>query len=590
MAASPFHRMYDHARFAEPSPLFPKTETTLDRVIWSWEKLRETNTAGYRTSAGGGPWVAEVNWKEKAAKLSKSGGPSAGKGTACSPFTCNAIGLIFAAENAAPFTPKHSNGEGISQVLWWAGNGNLHKWGAKYQKSMGLVLKNASNGGDDGWPRAAIFFNLAYAIDPTEMRKGDLVKIEWIPKVDPTTGKKTYGGHAVYCWDVHLDNQGKVDAFQYISANGAMANGGNGAGISVGGVFGYYSKNKFLERVKKDPPQWKVLKTPLFVDDDEYVSQGAWVTWRKDVHNINLQDGRMRAKPRQKHPVACEAVAAARFHGVRPPESYAMGGNPVTQPTQVVNVSPAQVNKAELEKDPKAVLTKNEKPAKQETNAATTGQEALERRLKDLYELGEIDKDPGQPDAVNDPATQAAVKAFQGKHGLKADGNATAATKKKVLEVHKKAIATPAGRKYLTTGVGVRDGGAAPAQAGPAQAGPAQAGGDGGKGGAAKVTALYWRHGSARPGEQVQVRLVAEGADGRTFPLKLKNTKSGETRDAGAALTVANGRANALVRLPATAPSAGQAAPNVRLAAPTPLEYVVIAEGLGETAAPLYVS
>jgi peptidoglycan hydrolase-like protein with peptidoglycan-binding domain len=582
MAASPFHRVYDQPRYAQPSPLFPKTETTIERVIWSWEKLREYNSAGYRTSSGGGPWVAQVNWKEQPAKLSKSGGPSAGKGTACSPFTCNAIGLIFAAENEPPFNPKHSNGDPISQVLWWAGNGNLHKWGAKYQKSMGVILKNAANGGDDGWPRAAIFFNLAYAIDPTEMRKGDLVKIEWMPKTDPATGKKTYGGHAVYCWDVHLDNQGKVDAFQYISANGAMSNGGNGAGISVGGVFGYYSKNKFLERVKMDPPEWKVLKKPLFVDDDEYVSQGAWVTWRKDVESINLQDGRMRAKPRQKHPVACQAVAAARFHGVIPPEPYAMGGNPAPRPPEVVNVAPAQVNKADLEKDPAQVQKKNEKPAKQADDAATGGQEALERRLKDLYELGVIDKDPGQPDAVNDPATQAAVKEFQEKHQLPADGNASAATKKKVQEVHKKALETPEGRRYLTTGVGVREGGGA---------NPAQAGGGGAKGGGKpQVVALYWRHGSARPGEQVQVRLVAEGADGKSFPLKLKNVKSGETRDAGAALTVANGRAAAMVRVPAAAVGAGQSAGQAGGGGAGPLEYLALADGLGETGAPLYVS
>ena len=52
-----------------------------------------------------------------------------------------------------------------------------------------------------------------------------------------------------------------------------------------------------------------------------------------------------------------------------------------------------------------------------------------------LYVLGIIDKDNGEPDAVNDSQSQEAVKAFQQKYGLKVDGIAGPKTKVKMREV-----------------------------------------------------------------------------------------------------------------------------------------------------------
>ena len=86
-----------------------------------------------------------------------------------------------------------------------------------------LLTEYGATLSDNTWPRSVIFFNLGRAVERTELRRGDCVHIEWM----------SGGGHAVFVWDVHQNERGEVDAFQYVSANGKMADGGSGGGIAV---------------------------------------------------------------------------------------------------------------------------------------------------------------------------------------------------------------------------------------------------------------------------------------------------------------------------------------------------------------------
>ena len=81
-----------------------------------------------------------------------------------------------------------------------------------------------------GWPRcddpalATVFFNLGYAIDIRDVRRGDLIGIDW------ANGH----GHAAFVWEVHTDEDNAVDCLQFLSAKGYAANGVyRGPGVSV---------------------------------------------------------------------------------------------------------------------------------------------------------------------------------------------------------------------------------------------------------------------------------------------------------------------------------------------------------------------
>ena len=63
-------------------------------------------------------------------------------------------------------------------------------------------------------------YGLGEEIKPKDMRRGDLLGIAWA----------NGNGHAVWCWDVHLNDKGDVDAFQYLGANASKWN----EGVTVG--------------------------------------------------------------------------------------------------------------------------------------------------------------------------------------------------------------------------------------------------------------------------------------------------------------------------------------------------------------------
>jgi hypothetical protein len=93
-----------------------------------------------------------------------------------------------------------------------------------------LVAARKQQFDNHGWPRcddpalATVFFNLGYAIDIRDVRRGDLIGIDW------ANGH----GHAAFVWDVHTDEDNAVDCLQFLSAKGYAANGVyRGPGVSV---------------------------------------------------------------------------------------------------------------------------------------------------------------------------------------------------------------------------------------------------------------------------------------------------------------------------------------------------------------------
>jgi peptidoglycan hydrolase-like protein with peptidoglycan-binding domain len=180
----------------------------------------------------------------------------------------------------------------------------------------------------------------------------------------------------------------------------------------------------------------------------------------------------------------------------------------------------------------------------------------VEQRLKALYVLGIIDKDNGEPDAVNDSQSQEAVKAFQKKYGLKVDGIAGPKTKAKMKEVWAEVARSPEGQHYLATGQKPSP--------------PAQE--------ARFVLGFFWRHGSAKPGEKVKLHVVATGYDGQSFPIQVKDSVSGKTADAGVTLKIDKGTGVAEVGIPNTGWGFGSSA-----------WIFATADGLGQSFAPLYL-
>jgi hypothetical protein len=523
--------------FKKALAAFPKTEVSLDRLIAAWEKLRELDIAGYRTSQGDGKSAFLTRLECADGAL----GPSEGHGVSCSPFTATAL-MMALSDGSPPYKPKFSDGTPVPKLFNTCVNGNLSSK-HKGVKQYGLDPKR-----DNGWVRACVAFNLGTAIHPSEMRRGDAVGIDWNPK----------GGHAVYCWDVHLDENDKVDAFLYISSNGMINTnplGGAGPGVSIGGCT--HNLKKLDNDATTGQPRYKVLKTPYFQDEEENVRRGAWVTWlsEAEARKIDLHDGRCRVPPKVRHPAArVKAIEVARFHGMVRPEPYAMGGAPGKPPVHIPEVETTEVSAAEAS-NPEKVKAKA-KPVDQKAAEPTLSQLMVEQRLKALYVLGLIDKDNGEPDEVNDPKTKEAVKAFQNKYALKVDGIAGPRTKAKLKEVWGEVARSPEGQHYLATG-----------QKPPKPSEPPKI-----------VLGFFWRHGSAKPGDKVKLHVVASGFDGKTFPVKVKDSVSGKTADAGVTLKIDKGVGMAEVGIPNATWGFGSSA-----------WIFALADGLGQSFAPLYL-
>lgn len=463
-------------RYCTPSPLFSiESPTTLERLIDSWERLRVLDVEGYRTSQASpmSTWLVQVNWAD-----GKVSARSPGSGTTCSPFVTQSVAMVYSSGQESPYAPRLADGSALPILFCRAANGNLSPAPAKEMARYGMMLK------DNGWPRPVIFFNMGRAVEPAQMRRGDAVHIDWAKG----------GGHAVFCWDVHLNARGEVDAFQFISSNGRIqvdgASVGAGVGVSVGGT--PLGEGGFIRQVSSSPLRYEAMRTPLFTDDERYVAEGTWVTW--DPH-LRLSDlGGCRVRPRGRLALA-KKVEAARFHGVVAPEPFAMGAPVQRQPPE------------------------------------ESGTALLQRRLKLLYELGLLDEDPGVVDGKPGRRTAAAVVAFQRAEGLKPDGIAGPHTNEKLAEVFYKAADSPEGKRYLATGQGTRGAGDRDIEQ------------------VAEVLELYFRHGAARQGETVELVLLGSDLDGASFPISLIDQRTGAQVPCGERLTVRGDRASVALHL-----------------------------------------
>lgn len=447
-------------RYRTPSPKYPNpTSTTLERLLASWERLRELDIHGYRTSESvpSSTWLIKIGWAD-----GHSSGRSKGRGTTCSPFTTQATAMAFSASEDEPYRPTLSDGSVLPVIFSHACNGALRPTSSAHKALMeryGLTLADAE------WPRPVIFFNMGYAVEPEQMRRGDAVHIDWM----------NGGGHAVFCWDVHLNDRGEVDAFTYVSSNGSIPNGGQGGGVSVGGTASGAGGIISRHPGAGEQPEYFATKKPLFTDDERYVSEGAWVTWDDSVAGKILTDLRVRPRTKVRK---IKRLAVVRFHGVDVSKIplYAMGQD---QPGPFV---PKVASEA---CSPSAVAQVAAAPPSAEDVAS------LQRRLKLLFLIKWISADPGKIDGKPGRKTTAAVVAFQRAYGLRTDGKAGKLTLAKLDAIFQSALDAPQARQYLN---------------------PGQPGGLSFAIGDWEDTAqLYFRHGAVRPGESVE--LILKGAD-----------------------------------------------------------------------------
>jgi hypothetical protein len=264
------------------------------------------------------------------------------------------------------------------------------------------------------------------------MRRGDMVKINWA----------NHGGHATFCWDVHVNSAGEVDCFQFLSSNGSSKSGGPGVSVSV------MSKNLSLFVEKDKAGVWKKKKSPLFSDDELYLRHGKWICLpRVKKSEIDLNSFK-NPTPNSSHLVdsgsySASSVTVVRFWGVapptraqdndkyevnfpkarelaaeQPPASYATGeGTPV--PVTFTNVPTQKVTDNEVKKDPEVIKKLPPHPDKQKKSESVSQQEFVEQALHELYIAKWIDVSPGTVDAIIDAQTKKSTWDFQEKFKVK---------------------------------------------------------------------------------------------------------------------------------------------------------------------------
>lgn len=409
------------------------------KMLSCFEKLRELNTEGYRS----GTVLAKVDgW-----------GVRVDKATTCSPFTATVFGMLFDPRETLgdpPYKPEYritaDRKAPLPSTFYM-----LHQVASVNAKLEARIRKARNIRGIMG-ADALVAFNLGYRIDPRDMRRGDFVGIDWAGG----------GGHATLCWDVHLDKEGNVDAFQFVSSNGSLKPApGHGVGVTVGTSHKYI--DKFLTVGKGTYS--KGPHDPLFEDHVDYVEFAGWHCLPGRTAK-NIDQGTFRKTPKSIAPgSALGALAVTRLWGMPPPTTdpdhkryrpefkqaaevarypmpkpFAMGENPMKQPeAHTEKIKPEKVTGADQKKDHAAVEKKPHKPVEQKPDAPTHNQILVEVQLKTLYSAGWIDKDPGNPDDINDPQSKDAIKAFQKKYGqarrLRVDGIAGPRTRPVLSEM-----------------------------------------------------------------------------------------------------------------------------------------------------------
>ncbi|MEO5616738.1 MAG: peptidoglycan-binding domain-containing protein, partial [Candidatus Eisenbacteria bacterium] len=385
-----------------PAPKKPYARTNMPggiaRLIQICEDLRTRNTDGYFSPS---LWLADIKNFGYRGRVHKA--------TVCSPFTATVIGLAF-----DPKYPRDDLGGDPYVPLFNGENQDLLPYDF-YQRHNG----NQPIG-------SLAEYQIGEKIDAKKMRRGDILGIDWAGG----------GGHAVFCWDVHLDAAGDVDCFQMIGSHGSLTS--NGSGVHIHGCDGERwlvgkpaKKGKHGTGTMAKAPG----KSAIFVDEDEIVEAGTWFAIKgvkfKDIDQTTFRKTPTRiSAPGSK--LKCSRIGELQvgrlFYEGDAPAPYSMKGGPAAPAQKAPEprghmVAPViSVPKAEIKKDPEAVQKVAPKPVEQDKKKPLMMQKDVEMAMQEFFRAKWIAADPGVPDEINDAKSQAAIKAFQGKFSLDDDG------------------------------------------------------------------------------------------------------------------------------------------------------------------------
>lgn len=451
------------------------------RMIEIWNQMRAINTGAY----GSGVLPAPV------AGWTRSGEGGKLPVTACSPFTANVIGILFdpkatAFDTAHPMYDGDDEKPSDGKTPLPSTFSSLHNGNYKKGDLAPGIRRNDVNHSAG----SCLYYNLGYEIQPKDLRRGDMVGIDWA----------SGGGHAVFIWDVHLaepkdgDKYREVDCFSYLSANGRIKkvweepgdpanpkmsaadpkkerkyrNDCYGPGVSIGGC----TDRKYLtgsDRFGKEPAKGRDLKVtvqkamdPLFMDRPDHIKDAHWhCIPGKSKGDVNPETWAGLDKKHAPTPIdysagphSVRSLRCVRFWGIappqrdgetpyeqtqfllakklayeEPPESYATGTPSVAPPTY------EKVPVVTVKNDPE--LAKNSPPKKAEQpkkdDKILEQQMWVERALGDLFDHGWLKTDPGDRTNPNDAESKAAIKEFQQKFKCdRTDGNMTKKTRAKM--------------------------------------------------------------------------------------------------------------------------------------------------------------
>jgi putative peptidoglycan binding protein len=431
----------------------------LPKLVRIWEYLRDLNEGGY----GSGILVGMKNGP----------GKSSNKMTSCSPFTATAINMALDARDVdvkkpydlkEPYDPRFNGGEELTKYFYWMHNSfktteyknkKTGAWWADFKKSY---LDRAPGLSSD-WPLyndsagSVVFHNLGVPVDDRLMRRGDLVGINWM----------SGGGHAVFCWNVHLNAKGEVDCFQYVSANGASGVGGPGVT-----VIQYPVDKRFLDPSGGKYKKVKDMFVGIIDDPKAYPEYSAapyqWYALRhieaKDIdkssfgvpkNQVTIVDWKFTYKGMK---LGVNTVMVARLNGVTPPDPWLKAGektapDPSTEPAKPK--PPAATAKSKPVETKAAQPAKKPEEPKKAQEPVKVGvqdhQEDVEVHLQVLWGARWIASDPGDSKSVNDAQSQAAIKDFQAKYmkdqKVPQPGHADPATRARLAKYAGWALGTP---------------------------------------------------------------------------------------------------------------------------------------------------
>lgn len=372
------------------------------RLIRIAEDLRARNTDGYLSGVGG-----------LLAKVKRSAVPF-NHATVCSPFSGTVIALALDPKYPRDDLPEKEGGKGDAYVPMFNGGTDelpFDKW------------YNVHNGNDGGVP-SIVNYNLGFELDDIrKMRRGDLLGINWFHG----------GGHSCFCWDVHVDAKGQVDAFQMLGSHGNSP----GWGVYIYGCnTEQWIKGGLPSAGKLGSGSLKKAKDKIFVDEDAIVQWGWWFGM-PGVKKVDLSTFRVRPKriisyaetpgmlclwgPSEKNTLK---VARLWYDG-DPPAPYCMkdGSSPADpSPPGHIDAPVTTIKANDIKKDPGAAAKVRPKPAQQDAKKPLNLQHDVETAMQDFFRAKWITSDPGDSDHINDAKSQAAIKEFQKLFKLEVDG------------------------------------------------------------------------------------------------------------------------------------------------------------------------